>query len=516
VLHTILAVTYGATLSVLAPALIGWWQLPSQLVHVSHAFSWLFTVFAAGALAWSVRNALAALRMRQPPEWVRNPITCGSNAAPRTVLVSGATGFIGGHLVRYFLTRGDKVVVLTRRPDVALDRFGPHVRIVTSLDTLPAETRIDAIINLAGAAVLGMPWSAARRAQLIRGRVETTRALTTFMARLDQPVRVFISASAVGFYGVRGDEILDENARPMPIFQSQLCQEWEAASRGAATVGARVVRLRLGMVLGADGGALPRLAIPMRLGLGAILGTGRQWLPWIHIDDLVRLVEFAIDRPVVRSALNAVSPEPITHRRFQEALAGTLRRPLWLRVPAVLLRVLLGEMAQLLVDGQRVLPTRTVARGFRFRHLRIDGALRSLLKPAAPDLSSAQVFFNGDCPVCRFEMQHYAALCRKSEPGMRFVDATGQEKGLAACSLSREHLERRVYLLSADGRMLSGMSAIIAIWGLLPRYRRLARICSLPLLRQLAAIIYDHVLSPVLALWARRRAAQGVPTRAGS
>jgi predicted DCC family thiol-disulfide oxidoreductase YuxK len=266
------------------------------------------------------------------------------------------------------------------------------------------------------------------------------------------------------------------------------------------------------VVLGPDGGTLPWLATASRLGLSMILGSGRQWVSWIHIDDLVRLVEFSIDKPVVRSALNAASPSPVTQRQLQEALARTLQRPLWLRVPGFLLRLLLGESSQLLLTGQRAVPTRTLARGFQFRHRRLDEALRSLLKPAAPDLSSAEVYFNGDCPVCRFEMAHYAALCAKAQPRLRFVDATGQEKGLAACSLRREHLARRVYLRSADGRMLSGMSAIIAIWALLPRYRVLARICTMPVLRHLAALLYDHVLSPALALWARRRAAHGVPT----
>jgi uncharacterized protein len=506
VLHTLLALTYGALLAMLAPVLLRWWQLPGGLTSISHPFSGLFTVFAAGVLLWALRDALAVLKLRQPPEWVRNPIACGANAAPRTVLISGATGFIGGHLVRWFLTRGDKVVVLTRRPEAALDRFGPHVQIVTHLDTLAASTRIHAIVNLAGSPLLGLPWTRTRRKQLIQSRVDTTLQLISFMARLDTPVRVFISASALGYYGARGAERLDENARPSKDFQSRLCQEWEAAARGAASLGVRVVRLRLGLVLGADGGSLPALALPMRLGIGAILGSGRQWVSWVHIDDLLRLIELAINRPVVRSALNAVAPEAVTHRQLQEALARTLGRVIWLRIPGWLLRLALGEMAQLLVDGQRVMPTRPLARGWEPRHRNLDEALRSLLRPAAPDLASAEVYFNGDCPVCRLEMQHYAALCTQAAPGLRFVDAAHHERGLAACSLRREHLERRIYLRSADGSMLSGVSALMVIWASLPRYRLLARVCSLPLLRPLAAILYDHVLAPSLAAWARRRA----------
>lgn len=512
VLHTLLAINYGALLAVLAPALLTWWYLPSELVPVSHPFSWVFTLFGAGALIWSLRNAVAALRLRRPAEWVRNPIPCGSSTAGRTVLVSGATGFIGGHLVRRLLVRGDKVIVLTRRPDVALDRFGPHVRVVTDLDELDAATRIDAVVNLAGSPILGLPWTRARRETLLQSRIDTTRALTLLAARLSNPVKVFVSASAIGFYGVTGEKILDEQARPMAVFQSQLCQDWEAAARAAARLGVRLVRLRIGLVLGPDGGALPGLAMSVRLGLGAILGTGRQWVSWIHIDDLVRLIEFALDTPLVRGAVNAVAPTPVTHRQLQQALARTLRRFIWLRIPAVVLRLALGEMAQLLVDGQRIAPARATAWGFRFHHTRVDEALRSILRPPPADLRSAEVYFNGDCPVCRFEMEHYAALCRDAQPEVRFVDAMRHESGLAACSLRREHLERRVYLRRADGLILSGMPAIVAIWASLPRYRLLSRLSNLPVLRPLTVALYDHVISPGLAFLARRRSSQSMRT----
>jgi uncharacterized protein (TIGR01777 family) len=515
VLHTILAINYGAILALLAPILLGWWQMPSFVVGASHPFSWAFTVFAAAALIGSARNALAVLSLRQPAEWVRNPIACGSSAAPRTVLISGATGFIGGHLVRRLLARGDKVIVFTRRPEVALDRFGPHVKVVSDLDSLEASTRIDAMVNLAGSPTLGLPWTASRREELVGSRLGATRALITFLSRALNPVGVFVSASAVGFYGVTGDEIVDEAGRPMPIFQSRMCQDWEAAARAAARLNVRLVRLRMGLVLGADGGALPRLALPVRMGLGAILGTGRQWVSWIHIDDLVRLIEFAIDNPAVRGAVNAVSPAPVTHQELQQALARILRRFIGLRVPRFLLRLALGEMAQLLIDGQRIVPTRATALGFKLRHPRIDEALRSLLRPAAPDLSTAEVFFNGECRVCRFEMKRYAALSRRAKPEMRFVDSTRHARGLTACLLRSEHLERRLYLRSADGRILSGMPAVLAIWASLPQYRLLSKIWSLPLLRPLAVLLYDHAISRLLAFWARRRAGQNMPTPGG-
>lgn len=514
ILHTILAVNYGAVLAALLPILSAWSRLPSGVPRTSHPFSWVFTAFGAGLIAWSLRNAIAVLGLRRPPEWVRNPIPAGSPTS-RSVLVSGATGFIGGHLVRRLVTRGDKVIVWTRNPDVALDRFGPHVRIVTDLDSLAESTPIHAIVNLAGAPILGFPWTRPRRRVLVDSRVAATRALTSLMARLTAPVRVFVSASAIGFYGVSGDQPIDEQGRPHAIFQSQLCQEWEAAARAAARLGARLVRVRIGLVLGNDGGALPQLLRPIRLGLGAILGSGAQWVSWIHIDDLIRLFEFVIDTPRASGAVNAVSPEPVAHREFQQALARQLRRPLWLRAPALVLRALLGEMAQLLVDGQRVIPTRVMALGFNFRYRRIRDALTALLATETPASVPAEVYFNGDCPVCRTEMTHYANLCATSQPDLRFVDSMQRPNGFLECGLRREHLERRVYLRDAHGRILSGMPAWVYLWSRMPRYRWLSRIFALPVLEPLSSLLYDHVVALGLATWATRRVSSRAPVRHG-
>lgn len=380
ILHTILALNFGAVLAMLVPVLGTWWTLPSAVVPVYYGpISWVFTLFGAGVFAWSLRNAIAVLGLRKPPQWARNPIVIGSKVAPRTVLVSGATGFIGGHLVRRLLARGDQVIVLTRDPDLALDRFGPHVSIVKNLNELSADSRIDAVVNLAGAPIMGLPWTRARRAKLISSRVKTTRSLMILMGRLTRPVRAFVSASAIGYYGVRENEWLDEHSAPNRNFQSLLCQEWEAAAVAVEGLGARVVRMRIGFVLGRDGGALPQLLLPVRLFAGAILGRGTQWVSWIHISDLVRLLEFALDTTSVSGPINAVAPMAVTHGQFQRTLAAVLHRPLWLRVPAFILRAMLGEMAQLLVDGQHVVPRRAIEAGFTFRFRQLSAALTDLL-----------------------------------------------------------------------------------------------------------------------------------------
>jgi uncharacterized protein (TIGR01777 family) len=511
ILHTVLAINLGLVLAALAPTLVSWWQQPTALVPAFHGvYSWLFTVFSVGVFAWSVRNVIAVLSHRRPPEWVRRPIVPGVTSSRRMVLVTGATGFVGGHLVRRLLERGDAVTVYTRDLDRALDRFGPHVHVVTHLDAIPAETRIDAIVNLAGARILGLPWTRGRRRTLLESRLRTTRALVSLCARLIQPPRVLVSTSAIGYYGVRGDQRLDEQAHSQPIFQSQLCEQWEDAATAAESLCARVVRLRFGLVMGRDGGALPAFARPVRAGLGAVLGDGRQWVSWIHIDDLVRLVEFALDKSQLRGAVNAVAPHAATQLQLQHTLARVIGRTIRLRVPSFFLRAGLGEMAQLLVDGQRVVPRRALASGFTFHHPDLREALTHLLAPPSrePKTELTAMYYNGECPVCNVEMRHYAALCADSQKSLQFIDAMQRPEDFAAWGLRREHFERRVYLKDSKGRILSGLPALAELWSRMPRYRWLARLVKLPVVWPLSNALYDHALAPSLAAWARVRSAR--------
>lgn len=510
-LHTVLAINVGIVITVLAPVLWAWWPLSTAVVPTSYGvLSSVFTVLAVGVFAWSVRNTIAVLRHRRPPQWVREPLIAIHSAKPRRVLVSGATGFIGGHLVRRLVARGDEVIVLARDADRAVSRFGPHVHVVTRLQELGTQTCIDAIVNLAGAPILAMPWTQARRSELLASRIDTTRQLVQFAAALPRAPRVLVSASAsaIGYYGVRGDELLSESEDPQEIFQSQLCRQWEQAAQSAEAAGTRVVCLRIGMVLGRDGGALPQLARPVRFGLAAVLGSGRQWLSWIHIDDLVRLVELALDKPAMRGAVNAVAPRAVTQRQFQRVLSRVLRRPLWLRVPALMLRTVLGEMAQLLVDGQRVVPARALALGFVFRHAHLERALQELLAQSELRVVAtepADFYFNGECPVCKLEMSRYEQHCNATGTQLRFIDSTQQAQPLSEYGLRSEHLECRVYMRDADGSIVSGLPALIELWRRMPGYGWVARVFSLPVLHPVAASLYDHLVAPGLAWWARTR-----------
>ena len=512
VLHTALTLLYGGVLMALAPVLLGWFAQPTAMVGADYGgFSMLLSVLALGMVTWALRDALAALVHFRPAEWLRDPIASAESPTGRGVLVSGATGFIGGHVVRALRRRGDTVWVWTRNADRALARFGPHAHVVTSLAEIPDNAKIDAIVALAGAPVIGPPWTRARRQLLIDSRVKTTQALLDWCAKRSAPPRVLVTASAIGFYGPAGDDWLSESSPAKEFFQSRLCVEREAAANAAEAQGIRVVNVRIGLVLGRDGGLLPRLALPARLGLAAVIGDGRQWMSWIHIADLVRVVEYALDDSAVRGALNAVAPAPVRQRDFQRSLTQALRRPLWLRVPAFALRAALGEMAQLLVDGQRVAPRRLLQAGFEFRHFTLDSALRDLIpdRAGAPALRAldreCEVWFNGDCPVCSREIGAYARAAEKRDLPLRFHDSMRTTRLLSGYGLRREHLERRLYLRDEQGRMVSGFRAVLVLWSRIPEYRWLARVFSLPPLRAVCESLYDHVVAPSLAWWARTR-----------
>lgn len=387
VLHTLLTISYGLFLGLMAPVLWGWLQQPTALVVAPHGWvSWLFTAFALGVWAWSVRNLRAVLRLRRAaaapaaqPQAV--PGDSQHHTAPAT-LVTGATGFVGSALVAQLLQGGQRVIVLTRDVLQARASLGPGVWAVDSLDAIPPETRIDAVVQLAGARVLGMPWTAARRRVLLASRVDTTMAVVALMRRLHQRPRVLVCASAVGFYGASPNasmEPLHEAAPPRPgEFQSDLCAAIEHEARRAEALGVRVVRLRLGVVLGHGGGAYPLQALSARLGLGAVLGHGRQAAPWIHLADALGLIHFALARNDVQGPVNAVAPGAVSQRGFVQALAASFGQRVWLAMPAAPLRWALGEMSTLLLDGQNVVPQAALDLGYQFVYPDLPGALRDL------------------------------------------------------------------------------------------------------------------------------------------
>jgi len=295
------------------------------------------------------------------------------------VLVTGASGLLGSRLVDRLRERGDSVRVVTRGGE-RLFPVGVE-RIVADLEreSLPAGCldRVDAVVGLAGEP-LARRWTAARQRSIRESRVAGTTRLVQAMRAAARPPAVLVSASAVGAWGDRGDELLDEEASVGTGFLAEVCRDWEGAAL-AAPAGTRVVLLRTGMILSLQGGALPRMLPPFRWGVGGRLGSGRQWVSWIHLDDAVGLILHALDRADVDGPLALVAPHPVRNADLTRILGQVLHRPTIFPVPALALRVLFGEMASVLLASQRVEPKKALATGYVFREGELRGALEGLL-----------------------------------------------------------------------------------------------------------------------------------------
>ncbi len=294
------------------------------------------------------------------------------------IFITGATGFVGSALCQTLAARGDKLTALSRQVNTAQERAGAPLTVVSSPAVL-RYTSADAVINLAGLPVAGRLWSESRKKALYASRVDLTHQLVEAMAQREHRPKVLISASAVGYYGDCGSRLVDENTKPHPEYTHELCSAWEQAALRAEELGIRVCIVRIGLVLGPNGGLLKQMSTPFRLGLGGRLGSGEQWMSWIHRDDLVRAILYLLDRGTLRSVFNATAPNPVRNRDFSQILARQLRRPALLPLPAALLRVSLGEMSRLLLGGQRVLPRRLQDGGFEFHYPDFTAALQDII-----------------------------------------------------------------------------------------------------------------------------------------
>jgi uncharacterized protein len=385
ILHTLLAVIYGGFLVALAPVLLHWAGRPAGVTLAAHGWwSWLFTVYAVGALGWGLRDAIAAWRLSRPPlaSWQRQRYQIRRCPHPQRVLITGATGFVGRTVARRLIERGHVVVVFCRDRAKALDLFGPHAQIIIALDALRANERIDAVINLAGEPIAAARWSAARKAVLVESRVGTTRMLVEWARRLARAPKVFVSASAIGWYGTHATASFAESDTAGSDFPAALCSAWEREADRLRSRGTRVVILRLGLVLG-SGGLLQRLLPVFRMGLGAPFGNGAQWMSWVHLEDVVAIAERALTDAACEGSINVVAPQSVSNRAFSTALASACARPVWPAIPAFLLRWTLGELAMVLLEGQRVEPARLQALGYRFRFPTLSAALRDLVERRA-------------------------------------------------------------------------------------------------------------------------------------
>ena len=301
------------------------------------------------------------------------------------IVLAGATGFLGRPLTRALAADGHELVGLTRRPranadvrEVAWQPDGTAGPWAAEIDGA------DVVINLAGESIADGRWTAERKRALRDSRLRSTGSLVAAIDRATRRPALLLSSSAVGYYGPRGDEVVDETTPAGDDFLSQLSVEWEQAAQAASGRGTRVVRLRTGLVLERDGGALAAMLTPFKLGVGGPLGTGRQFWPWIHRHDWIELVRFLVARPDAEGPINATAPEPVTNEVFSKTLARALGRPSLFRAPAFALRLAMGEMADaLLLTGQRVVPKRALELGYRFQYTRLEPALAAILRPPA-------------------------------------------------------------------------------------------------------------------------------------
>ncbi len=277
--------------------------------------------------------------------------------------------------------KGIEIRRLVRRPSRTEDEVQWDPEATTAIATLGEIDGLRAAIHLSGASVSGHRWTAAYKQKMIESRVGTTRALVDCLTRLANPPKTLLVASAIGIYGDRGDEVLNESSKPGTGFLADLCRAWEAAADSAATADIRVVHLRFGVVLG-HGGALAQMLPIFRLGLGGRLGSGHQWMSWVSVSDVVAAVQFLLDTPELAGPVNVTAPQPVSNAEFTRALGSVLHRPAVLPAPAPMLRLIFGEMAQeALLASQRALPSKLIHAGFRFTHPKVEDALASALDP---------------------------------------------------------------------------------------------------------------------------------------
>ena len=319
---------------------------------------------------------------QQRCNFVRKPMNINQSMKNQHILVTGGTGFIGKALCETLTKLGCSITVLTRNPKDKNNLPGNDIRLVSSLDKLVNSEKFDVIINLAGEPI-SQRWSDKSKAAMVDSRVETTKALVSFMERASHKPSAFISGSAIGVYGTDANTVFSEGSQasddPVGLFPRELCEQWEAEANKATAIGVRTCLLRTGVVIEKSGGALAKMLFPFEFLLGGRVGTGKQWFSWIHRDDLVRLIIHLINDENIYGPVNATAPNPVTNATFTKALGRAMKRPTLLPLPAFQVKFLFGEMGKtILLAGQKVVPEKALNNGFKFHYSTIDHAFKDI------------------------------------------------------------------------------------------------------------------------------------------
>lgn len=289
------------------------------------------------------------------------------------ILMTGGTGFIGSVLCLRLVEENHKVVVLSRHPE----NISSPIKAISDLNELSDDVFFDVVINLAGEPIANKRWSEQQKNRIFSSRIGTTENLVEYFKRLENKPKLFLSGSAIGYYGIdKTDDIIDETGEGDDSFSSELCQKWEAVALKAEELGIRTCLLRTGIVLGKGGGALSKMLLPFKWCLGGRIGQGTQWMPWIHIDDLIGVIMYCIHHDDVSGAVNGTSPNPVTNEVFTKALGKELKRPTIFPMPEIMVKLLMGQMGEeLLLAGKQIVPTKVLDSGYSFEYKTLDEAL---------------------------------------------------------------------------------------------------------------------------------------------
>ncbi|HMB38955.1 MAG TPA: TIGR01777 family oxidoreductase [Wenzhouxiangellaceae bacterium] len=294
------------------------------------------------------------------------------------ILITGATGFIGQPLCEALAEKGHELLAVSRGPDKARELLPEGADVRAAVADF-ADASPEAVINLAGEPIAEGRWTDEKKRKIVESRVESTRAIVELCAAAESPPKVLVSASAMGYYGDQGDREVTEDTPPNHEFVHDICDRWESEARKAESHGVRVAIARIGLVLDQGGGMLARTLTPFKLGVGGRLGDGSQYMPWIHREDMVRILIFLLEREELSGPFNASAPKPVTNAEFTQTLASALHRPAVLPAPAIALKLAFGEMSRLLLTGAKMLPKRLEEAGFEFRYAELKEALAEIL-----------------------------------------------------------------------------------------------------------------------------------------